>query len=159
MSRELPNFTLEDLVKVDRVELAHFSKEDAFELGTIAAGVIQEWGVNLAVDVVIGDDIVYRAKFGTTGKGNDEWLAGKAAAATHFGEPSLLVKLRQQATGVPFEDLDLDHSTIKAHGGAIPLFVAGELVGTITMSGEPDVVDHDVNSEAVTRYLAHLAAK
>ncbi|MCU1533728.1 MAG: hypothetical protein JWR53_209, partial [Glaciihabitans sp.] len=48
----------------------------------------------------------------------------------------------------------IDHETHKAHGGSIPLFVGGELVATITMSGEPDVVDHATNAEAIKRYLA-----
>src|ERR1700712_1363567 len=116
MPAELPEFTLEDLEAVPRADLAHFTKEDAYDLGTIAVAVIKELDVNLAVDIVIDDDLVFRAKLGTTGKGNDQWLAGKAAATRHFGAPSLLVKRRQEATGVPFEDLDLDHEKLKAHG-------------------------------------------
>lgn len=156
MSRTRPEYTVEDVERAGRIELPHFTKEDAFELGTIAAGVIREWGVNLAVDIVIGEDLVYRAKLGTTGKGNDEWLAGKAAVARHFGESSLLVRLRQEQTGVPFTNLDLDHETLKAHGGSIPLRVDDEIVGTITMSGEPDVIDHETATEAVARYLATI---
>jgi uncharacterized protein (UPF0303 family) len=159
MARPLPEYTANDLEAAGRVDLAHFSKEDAFELGTIAAQLIIEWGVSLAVDIVIGDDLVYRAKLGNTNKGNDEWLAGKAAVARHFGDSSLLVRLRQEATGVPFTDLALDHSAMKAHGGSIPLYVGGDLVGTITMSGEPDVVDHETCNVAVSRYVAHIAAR
>ncbi len=159
MTRPLPEYAAHDLEAAGRVTLAHFSKEDAFELGTIAAQVIIEWGLSLAVDIVIGDDLVYRAKLGNTNKGNDEWLAGKAAVARHFGDSSLLIRLRQEATGVPFTDLDFDHGAMKAHGGSIPLYVGGELVATITMSGEPDVVDHETCSEAVSRYVAHIAAR
>ena len=109
--------------------------------------------MSLSVDIVIGDYLAYRARLGTTGIGNDPWLAGKAAVARHFGDSSLLVKLRQEETGVPFTDLPLDHDVLKAHGGSIPIFVADELVATITMSGEPDVVDHEAASEAIRRYL------
>ena len=41
----------------------------------------------------------------------------------------------------------------RAHGGSIPLRVNGEVVGTITTSGEPDVVDHATAAEAIRRYL------
>ena len=58
---------------------------------------------------------------------------------------------------MPFGDLDLDHSVMKAHGGSVPIYVGGELIGTITMSGEPDVVDHETVIEAVRRYQATLA--
>ncbi len=154
MTREKPVYTLDQLEAVGRTELDRFTKEDAFELGTIAANLIIEWDVNLAVDIVIDGDLVYRAKLGETGPGNDPWLAGKAAVVNHFGDASLLVKLRQEATGIPFTDLDLDHDTMKAHGGSVPIYVAGDLAATVTMSGEPDVIDHETVSEAVRRYVA-----
>ena len=156
MTREKPVYTLDQLEAAGRVELDHFTKEDAFELGTIASGVIREWGVNLCVDIMLDGDLVYRARFGSTGPGNDEWLSGKAAVVNHFGDASLLVKLRQEATGIPFTDLDLDHDRMKAHGGSIPIYVGGKLTATITMSGEPDVVDHETNAEAIRRYVESL---
>lgn len=153
-ANSLPLYSLEDLESVDPVVVDHFSKEDAYELGVVAAQLIQERALNLAVDIVIGDDLVFRAKFAQTNKGNDAWLAGKAAVTRLYGVPSLLVRLRQEATGVPFTDLDLDHELLKAHGGSIPIFVNDDLVATITMSGEPDVVDHQTCSAAIERYLA-----
>jgi uncharacterized protein (UPF0303 family) len=154
MSHAIPEYTLEQLEGDARVELDHFTNEDAFELGTLAATVTKEWGVSLSVDIVIGDYLVYRARLGKTGIGNDPWLAGKAAVATHFGDSSLLVKLRQEATGTPFTELPLDHSVMKAYGGSIPIYVDGALAATFTMSGEPDVVDHEVAAEALRRYVS-----
>ena len=55
----------------------------------------------------------------------------------------------------PFEEReDVDHDAMRAHGGSIPIFVAGQVAGSITMSGEPDVVDHDAAAEALRRYVA-----
>ncbi len=158
MTHAVPEYTLEQVEAQGRTELDHFTNEDAFALGTIAGELIQEWGVNLAIDIVIRGELVYRARFGTTGPGNDPWLAGKAAVVNQFGDASLLVKVRHEATGVPFTDLDLDHSTLKAHGGSVPIYVAGELVATATMSGEPDVVDHETVFEAVRRYVASIGS-
>jgi len=154
MSHAIPEYTLEQLEAEGRVELSHFTNEDAFELGTLAMAVTQEWGVSLSVDIVIGDYLVYRARLGSTGPANDPWLAGKAAVANYFGDSSLLVKLRQEATGIPFTDLPLDHDVMRAHGGSIPIYVDGTLAATITMSGEPDVVDHETAAEALHRYVA-----
>ncbi|HEX4402185.1 MAG TPA: heme-binding protein [Galbitalea sp.] len=154
MTHAIPEYTLDQLEAAGRIELDHFTSEDAFELGTLAAAVTQEWGVSLSVDIVIDGYLVYRARLGKTGPGNDPWLRGKAAVASHFGDSSLLVKLRQEATGTPFTDLALDHDVMKAHGGSIPIYVDGKLVGTITMSGEPDVVDHEAVTEALSRYVA-----
>ncbi|MEJ1230660.1 MAG: heme-binding protein [Galbitalea sp.] len=157
MTHAIPEFTVEQLEAEGRVDLAHFDNADAFALGTIATGVIAEWGVNLGVDIVVDGYLAYRARLGSTGVGNDPWLAGKAAVANHFGVSSLLVRLRQEATGVPFTDLELDHDVMRAHGGSVPIFVAGSPVATITMSGEPDVVDHETARESLDRYLASLS--
>jgi uncharacterized protein (UPF0303 family) len=152
---DLPVFTAADIVAQPVIDLPAFSNDDAVDLGLIAVALIRERGLNLAVRIVLRDDVVFVARLGTTGPGNDQWLAGKAATVARFGEPSLLVRRRHEEAGTPFEERDdVDHDTLKAHGGSMPIRVAGELVGSITTSGEPDVVDHDVTSEAVRRFLA-----
>ena len=149
MTHAIPEYTVDQLEAAGRIELDHFTSEDAFELGTLAAAVTQEWGVSLSVDIVIDGYLVYRARLGKTGPGNDPWLAGKAAVVEKFGEPSLLVRRRHEEAGTPF----VDDETFKAHGGSMPIRVNGELVGTITTSGEPDVIDHTATAEAVRRFL------
>ncbi len=155
MTRPVPAYTAADLEYLNSVECERMTNDDAVELGLIAVTVIREWDLDLAVDIVLGDDLVFRAKLKSTNAGNDPWLAGKAATATRFGEPSLLVKLRHLEAGTPFADrTDIDHDTFKAHGGSIPLRVHGVVVGTITMSGEPDAVDHEAAAEALARFVS-----
>lgn len=154
---DLPVFSIADLEAQPAIDLAGFGNDDAVELGLIAVEVIRERRLNLAVRVVLEGDTVFQAKLGATGPGNDPWLAGKAAVVERFGEPSLLVKLRHLDAGTPFEDrTDVDHDALKAHGGSMPIRVNGAVVGTITTSGEPDVVDHATTAEAVRRFLAAL---
>jgi uncharacterized protein (UPF0303 family) len=120
----------------------------------VAIELIREQNLNLSVRILLRDDVVFQAKLKGTGADNDPWLAGKAAVAARFGEPSLLVRLRHDAAGTPFEERDdIDHDVLKAHGGSSPIRVNGEIVGSITTSGEPDVVDHAVTAKAVQRYL------
>jgi len=147
---DLPVFTAADLEAQPTFDVAEFTNDDAVDLGLIAVALIRERRLNLAVRIVLHGDEVFLAKNGASGPGNDAWLRGKAAVVERFGEPSLLVRRRHEEAGTPFVDDD----TFKAHGGSLPLRVRGELVGTITTSGEPDVVDHDVASEAVRRYQA-----
>ena len=152
---DLPVFTVADLEAQSALDVATFTNDDAVDLGLIAVEVIREGGYSLAVKIVLRGDTVFVAKLRDTGAGNDEWLDGKATVVNRFGEPSLLVRRRHEAAGTPFEDRDdVDHVTHKAHGGSMPIRAGGELVGTITTSGEPDVVDHAVTSEAVRRFLA-----
>ena len=151
---DLPVFTAADIDPAP-LDVAAFTNDDAVRLGESAVEVIRERGLDLAVRIVLRDDVVFVAKLGDTGPGNDPWLAGKAAVVARFGEPSLLVRRRHEEAGTPFEDRDdVDHDALKAHGGSIPIRAGGEVVGSITTSGEPDVVDHDVAAEAVRRFLA-----
>ena len=154
MTRPVPDYRASDLDYLNSIQFPRLTTDDAVSLGLVAVSVIREWDLSLAVDIVLGDDLVFRAKLKNTGADNDSWLAGKAAVARHFVEPSLQVRLRHAEAGTRFEDLDFDHAAYKAHGGSIPLRVAGEIVGTITMSGEPDAIDHEAAAEAIRRYLS-----
>ncbi len=154
MPHTIPEFTIADVEAQPIIDVDSFTTDDAVDLGLIAVAVIREWDLSLAVDIVVRGDLVFRAKLGATDVGNDVWLAGKAAVVRNFNEPSLLVRLRHEAAGTPFADLDYDHDVMKAHGGSIPIRVNGDVIGTITTSGEPDVVDHEAASEAVRRYVA-----
>ncbi len=152
--RDLPVYTALDLQLEPVFDVDSFTNDHAVDLGLAALEVIDERGLNLAVRIVLRGDIVFQAKLGMTGPENDEWLAGKAAVAERFGEPSLLVRRRHEEAGTPFASLpDEDHDRFRAHGGSIPLRVRGEIVGTITASGEPDVLDHATAMEAVRRFL------
>jgi uncharacterized protein (UPF0303 family) len=150
---ELPVYTLDSLESDPRVAVPAFGKTEAWVLGTIAAARIAESGLDLAVDIVIDDDLVFRAKFGGTSVENDPWLRRKAATARTYGVPSLLVRRRSEAEPAAYAEVGED---LALHGGSIPLFVGEQLVATITMSGEPDVVDHQQCRAAVDAYLATL---
>jgi len=155
MPRNLPVFSISQLEEEPQIDAPSFDNDDAVDLGLIAVGLIRETGRNLAVRVVLRGDTVFQAKLKGTGPSNDLWLTGKAAVVEQFGESSLLVKLRHQEAGTPFaKRKDVDHTVLKAHGGSMPIRVNGELVGTVTTSGEPDVVDHATTAEAVRRFLA-----
>lgn len=152
---DLPVFTVADLEAQPVLDVDTFDNDDAVALGQLAISVIREHGWNLAVRILLRGDTVFVAKLGTTGPGNDAWLAGKARVVERFGEPSLLVKRRHEESGTPFEERDdVDHELFKAHGGSVPILVRGEIVGSITTSGEPDVVDHAASAETVRRFLA-----
>ncbi len=150
----LPELTLDDLEAEPAVILDEFTNDDAVRLGLTGLEIIRERGLSLAVDIVIGDYLTFRARTGETGADNDVWLAGKARVVRHYGAASLLVRRRLEAASRTVTDDGLDEALYKAHGGCIPIFVGGQVYATITMSGEPDVVDHATASETISRYLA-----
>lgn len=154
MSRPVPEYTVADLEYLNDIQFSSFTTDDAVDLGLVAVEVIRDWDLSLAVDILMGEYLVFRARTKDTGAFNDPWLAGKAATVRRFGEASYLVKMRHLEAGTPFEDRnDVDHETFKAHGGSIPIKVAGDVVATLTVSGEPQQIDHEVAAEALRRYL------
>ena len=146
-----PSYTLEQLEAEPRVEFDSFTRDDAVRLGEVAVQIIRDWGVSLAVDVHIGDELAYRAQLGRTGQGNADTIAGKRLVVKHFGHNSLLARLKRDADPSLADGLGDEY---KFWGGSIPIFVKGELYATLSSSGEADVVDHEVIAEALARFAA-----
>jgi uncharacterized protein (UPF0303 family) len=132
-----------------------FAEDDARLLGEAAVAEIAARGITLAVDVVLGETLVFRASLGGGMARADHWLPRKGAVTRLTGESSLLVRYRNDAAGTSFADrTDVDHADFAAYGGAFPIVVTGSgLVGTITTSGAEDTVDHEVAVAAVRRFL------
>lgn len=151
---DLPTFTIADLEQdLPLLQFERFDQEDAYRLGTIATDLVRERGLVMAVQIVIDDHIVYKATVGGVSGDTADWLRRKANAAKRRGEPSLLIRRRLEADGETLASVGLEEADFASHGGSVPIFVGGELVGTLTTSGEPDVVDHDVAISAVRRFV------
>ncbi|GAA4684608.1 heme-binding protein [Frondihabitans cladoniiphilus] len=157
MTDDLPTYSIAQLEQ----ELADLRFDDigvvdqsaAYALGTLAAEIIREREVALAVQVVLGDHIVYKAALGGVPQGTTDWLRRKANVTKRDRLPSLLVRLRLEESGRTAEQLGWNDRDFAAYGGSFPILVGGELVGTITTSGAADVVDHEVVVAAVRSYL------
>jgi uncharacterized protein (UPF0303 family) len=151
---DLPDYTIEELEAQELLTFSTMTNDEAVDLGMVAVDVIREADLNLCVEIVLGGDTVFLAKLKDTNAGNNSWLRRKAASAMHFGQSSLLLRKQLERDNQMLDDLSDDHEVLAAHGGAVPIRVGTEIVGTITMSGEPDHVDHAAAIEAITRYLA-----
>lgn len=153
---ELPTFTI-DQIENDFADLAFesFDQEAAYALGTLAAEIIRERELTLSAQIVLGDHIVYKAALGGVPEGTTEWLRRKSNVAKAEGVPSLLVRLREEDGDTRFSDKGLDEADHAVSGGSFPIVVEGEVVATLTLSGEPDVVDHEVATAAVRSYLGN----
>lgn len=129
-----------------------FDLNDAWRLGSAAAEIILEAGYSLSVQIVLGGRVVFKAAFNGVSQDTEPWLTGKAAAALLFESSTYRVRLRKDADPSVVEGLDED--TYRTHGGSVPIRVRGHgIVGTITVSGEPDAVDHAVAIGALRHVL------
>jgi uncharacterized protein (UPF0303 family) len=129
-----------------------FDLNDAWRLGSAAVDIILAKGYSLSVQIVIAGRTVFKAALNGVSQDTEPWLVGKAAAALLFESSSMRVRLRKDADPSVIEGLDED--LYRTHGGSVPIRVVGAgIIGTITVSGEPDVVDHAVAIDALKRLL------
>ena len=138
------------------ITFTSFGHDDAWALGVILHDLGVSRGLGIAIDVTKGDQQVFHAALPGTTPDNDDWIARKVRTVRRFGEPSYLIGRRFAEAGTDFnEKTGLPFTQYVAHGGCIPIIVAGVgPVGTVTVSGLPQADDHALAVEAIEILLA-----
>ncbi|MFC1413982.1 heme-degrading domain-containing protein [Streptacidiphilus sp. N1-12] len=141
------------------LRLTRFDNNDAWRLGVLLVELARERGLSVTVDVRRGEQQLFHYALPGTSADNDAWIERKTRVVRRYGESSYLVGQRFRDRGASFEEKSrLDPDRFAAHGGAFPLHVAGVgVVGTVTVSGLPQVEDHLLVVEALGRFLADTA--
>jgi uncharacterized protein (UPF0303 family) len=101
-------------------------------------------GLPIAIQVRLGERLVYAAAAPGSTAVNDEWAARKSRVVHLFEQSSLLVRLLHERDGVSFDEKHrLAKDRFAAHGGAFPLRIPSVgVVGSVVVSGLPQVEDH-----------------
>ncbi|GGX89490.1 heme-degrading domain-containing protein [Streptomyces fructofermentans] len=139
-----------------RLTLRRFTYEDAWTLGTYLVEKARESGAPVAVDIRRGGRQLFRAALPGSTADNDAWIDRKRRVVERYEASSLLVGTRFRDKGTTFEESSrLDPDVYAAHGGAFPLAVEGAgVVGTVVVSGLPQLEDHAMVVEALERLVA-----
>ncbi|MFF8829778.1 heme-degrading domain-containing protein [Streptomyces sp. NPDC015131] len=139
-----------------RLVLPRFTHEDAWALGTLLTDLARERRAPLAIDIRRGAQQVFHAALPGSSADNDDWIDRKRRVVERYAESSLLVGARFRAKGKSFDaDSRLDPAVYAAHGGSFPVTVAGAgVIGSVTVSGLPQLEDHALVVEALERFLA-----
>ena len=144
------------LEEQDRLTLPSLSVADALEIGQIATSFGVEQGLPIAVEVRIGDWIIYHASLpGSTGE-NQGWIDRKARVVMLKQHSTLFERVSAQERGVDwFMENNLTDATHAIHGGGLPLITEGDgFVGVLLISGLPQVDDHLLGVKVLTEFLA-----
>ncbi|MEU6709279.1 heme-degrading domain-containing protein [Streptomyces wuyuanensis] len=140
----------------ERLTLRRFTYEDAWALGSALAELARERQAPVAIDIRRGGQQLFHCALTGSSADNDAWIDRKRRVVERYGESSLLVGSRFHAKGTTFEESSrLDPDRYAAHGGSFPIRVEGAgVIGTITVSGLPQVEDHAMVVEALERLIA-----
>ena len=144
------------LEEQDRLILPSLSVADALEIGQIATSFGVEQGLPIAVEVRIGDWIIYHASLPGSTVENQGWIDRKARVVMLKQHSTLFERVSAQERGVDwYAENKLTDVTHAIHGGGLPLITKGDgFVGVLLISGLPQVEDHLLGVEVLTEFFS-----
>jgi len=136
--------------------LPYVSVQDLIEIGEIAKSLGTIRNLPVAVEVRLGDWIIYHASLpGSTSK-NQWWIDRKARVVLLKHHSTLYERVSAEERGVDWhKENNLLDETHAIHGGGLPLITKDQgFVGVLLISGLPQVDDHLLGVEVLTEFLA-----
>lgn len=150
-------FRASDLLKEESaLTLTSLSILDAIEIGEIAVAFGKERSLPIAVDVRIGEWIVFHASLPGSKPDNDWWIARKARVVNLKHHSTMYERVNAEEKGIDWhQENGVVDETHAIHGGGLPLIVEKVgLQGVLIISGLPQVQDHLLGVEVLTEFLA-----
>ena len=158
MSNQNPTqFTASQLLQEEKIlELPNLSVNYYLEIGEIAKSFGTQRGLPIAVEVRIGDWIIYHASLPGSTSENQWWIDRKARVVLLKHHSTLYERVSAQERGVDWHsENNLLDETHAIHGGGLPLITKDKgFVGVLLISGLPQVEDHLLGVEVLTEFLA-----
>ena len=143
------------LAEESLLKLSTLSNKEAIEIGEIATDLGRERKLPIAVEVRIGEWIIYHASLAGSKPENDWWIRRKVAVVNLKQHSTMYERVSAKERGVDWHiENNLQDATHAIHGGAIPLITADGFKGILIISGLPQVEDHLFAVEVLTEFLA-----
>ena len=129
---------------------------DALEIGEIAKSLSVERNLPVAIEVRLGDWIIYHASLPGSTSENQWWIGRKARVVMLKHHSTIYERVSAEERGVDWhKENNLLDETHAIHGGGLPLIAKDKgFVGVLLISGLPQVEDHLLGVEVLTEFLA-----
>ena len=150
-------FTSEQLALEESVLVfPSFELLDAVELGEIALDMGLDRSLPIAIEIRMGDWVVFHASLPGSKPENDSWIARKARVVAATGRSTMYERVKAEEEGIDwYSHYNRPEETHAIHGGGLPINVAGNgMVGSLFIRGLPQVEDHLFGIEVLTEFLA-----
>ena len=130
----------------------------ALSIGDIAKSIGFSRNLPIAIEVRIGDWTVYHASLPGSSPENDSWIARKARVVNLKNHSTLYERVRAEELSIDwFVENNLSEKEYAIHGGGLPLISKEQgFVGSLIISGLPQIDDHLFGIEVLTEYLARM---
>jgi uncharacterized protein (UPF0303 family) len=130
---------------LNRLQLKSFNYDVAWELGSRIRARAFAAKAPVAIEVRHGNDVVFATLLPGATIDNFDWTRRKCAVVHRFHRSSLAIRLEAEAKGFDFNArFRLPAPDYAASGGGVPLMLGGTLVGSVGVSGLPDIEDHQL---------------
>ena len=128
----------------------------ALEIGEIGKSIGILKNLPIAIEVRLGDWIIYHASLPGSTAENQWWIDRKARVVLLKHHSTMYERVSAQERGVDWhKENNLLDETHAIHGGGLPLITKNEgFVGVLLISGLPQVEDHLLGVEVLTEFLA-----
>ena len=156
MADDQAGITLEQ-VAAEEAELRfrRFDFDDAWRLGNMVVETARTHHLPIAIDISKGGQQLFHAGLPGSTPDNDAWIQRKIASVLRFGRSSMALSLERTADGRTLaEAYFVDPQQFAAAGGCFPVHIEGiGIVGTVTVSGLPQVEDHRLVVTTIREFL------
>jgi len=137
------------------LKLASLTNTDALEIGEIAATLGRQRKLPIAIEIRIGEWIVFHASLEGSKPENDWWINRKVSVVMLKHHSTMFERVSAEEHGIDWhKENNLSDETHAIHGGAVPLITPKGFAGILIISGLPQVDDHLFAVEVLTEFLA-----
>jgi len=149
-------FSSKQLLEEEQIlRLPSLTNSDAVEIGEVATTLGSQRKVPIAIQVRIGDWIVFHASLQGSKPENDWWINRKVAVVMSKQHSTMYERVSAEERGVDWhKENNLQNETHAIHGGAVPLITNEGFKGILIISGLTQVEDHLFAVEVLTEFLA-----
>jgi uncharacterized protein (UPF0303 family) len=149
-------FSSKQLLEEEEVlKLPSLTNNDALEIGEIATILGKQRKLPVAIEVRIGEWVVFHASLEGSKPENDWWIGKKSRAVMMKKHSTMYERVLAEELGIDwYKENKVGDETHAIHGGALPLITPTGFAGILIISGLPQVEDHLFAIEVLTEFLA-----
>lgn len=149
------SYTLEALLQQeDELQFDYFNNDLAWQIGCKLKEIAEQKNSHVAIEVYAFKQILFSFAMSNTQLDNRLWIERKRKTVLRFGNSSYYINQYNKSKNRVFEEQDhIDAKQYAGHGGAFPIRIRNSgLVGVVTVSGLPQIEDHQMVIEALTSF-------
>lgn len=150
-------FTSTELLDQEKaLTLPNLELSQALEIGELAKVLAQKNALPIAIEIRLADWLVYHVSLTGSSRDNQFWLEKKARVVLLKHHSTLFERVNSEERSIDwFKVNEVSETEYAIHGGGLPLITESEgFVGSLLISGLPQVEDHLFGVEVLTEYLA-----